>query len=233
MTRPLHQYQTFWPCDLDRDLWPTLWKTLTLIKTFEPYEIWCISCNKTFPSVPNILTLRSWPWPLTYILKTNNLILFVCLAKNFNLDHIFWTVRYRAFIFHMCIPCDKTLPWVPYLFELMTLTVTFGLHYKNFNLHHFWTVTDRAFIFHMCVPCDKTFPSVPNILTVWTLTYILNLVTLTFDLYFENFNIDHNFWTIRERSFVFNMCVPRDKTFTSVRNFLNLTMTVDQHFENK
>ena len=37
----------------------------------------------------------------------------VRVHKNFNLAYNSWTTIGRAFIFHMCIPCDKTFPWVP------------------------------------------------------------------------------------------------------------------------
>ena len=37
----------------------------------------------------------------------------VRVYKNFNLAYNSWTTIDRAFIFHMCIPCDKTFPWVP------------------------------------------------------------------------------------------------------------------------
>ena len=37
----------------------------------------------------------------------------VRMHKNFNLAYNSWTTIGRAFIFHMCIPCDKTFPWVP------------------------------------------------------------------------------------------------------------------------
>ena len=33
--------------------------------------------------------------------------------KNFNLAYNAWTTIGRAFLFHMCIPSDKTFPWVP------------------------------------------------------------------------------------------------------------------------
>ena len=33
--------------------------------------------------------------------------------KNFNLGHNFLTTSDRAFILHMCIPCDKTFHMVP------------------------------------------------------------------------------------------------------------------------
>ena len=37
----------------------------------------------------------------------------VRVYKNFNLAYNSWTTIGRGFIFHMCIPCDKTFPWVP------------------------------------------------------------------------------------------------------------------------
>ena len=36
-----------------------------------------------------------------------------CVDKNFNLGHFFLTIKDRAFIFHMCIPYDKTFHMVP------------------------------------------------------------------------------------------------------------------------
>ena len=38
---------------------------------------------------------------------------FDLLFKNFNLGHNLWTVGDRAFIFHMCIPCDKIFHIIP------------------------------------------------------------------------------------------------------------------------
>ena len=47
-------------------------------------------------------------------------------------------------------------------FELVTLTVTFDLLLKNFNIgHNFFIVRDRAFRFGMWIPYDKTFPMEP------------------------------------------------------------------------
>ena len=37
----------------------------------------------------------------------------VCVNKNFNLGHNFQTIKDKAFILHMCIPCDKTFHMVP------------------------------------------------------------------------------------------------------------------------
>ena len=48
------------------------------------------------------------------------------LYNDNNLAYNSWTTIGRAFIFHMCIPCDKTFPWVPN-FWLVTLTLKFDL----------------------------------------------------------------------------------------------------------
>ena len=81
--------------------------------------------------------------------------------KNFNLGHNLWTANDRTFIFHMCIPCDKTSRNT-IIFDLATLTLKFDLLFKNFNLgHNFQTRRARAFILHMCIPCDKTFHIIP------------------------------------------------------------------------
>ena len=69
--------------------------------------------------------------------------------ETFNLANDFSTVSARALIFHMNIPCDKTIPWVP-LFLPCVLTSEFGPFFKNFNLaNNFLTVSTRVLIFHM------------------------------------------------------------------------------------
>ena len=52
-------------------------------------------------------------------------------------------------------------------------------------------------------------------------TIISDLVTLTlkFDLLFKNFNLGHNFWTMRDKAFIFHMCIPCDKTFHTIPLF--------------
>ena len=40
-----------------------------------------------------------------------SVFLFVC-KKNFNMNHNFWIVSDRAFIYHMYIPCEKTFSMV-------------------------------------------------------------------------------------------------------------------------
>ena len=37
-------------------------------------------------------------------------------------------------------------------------------------------------------------------------------LTMTFDLHLESLNFAHNFLTIRHTAFIFDMCVPYDKT---------------------
>jgi hypothetical protein len=44
-------------------------------------------------------------------LVTSTLV-FNLLIDNFNLGYNFWMVYTRILIFHMSIPCDKTLPWL-------------------------------------------------------------------------------------------------------------------------
>jgi hypothetical protein len=107
------------------------------------------------------------------------------LFKNFNIGHIFWMMSDNVFIFHMCVPYDKTFLLVP---KCLTLTLKFDSLFKNFNIGHiFWMASDRAFIFHMCVPYDKTFLLVPKCLTLWPWSWSLIHFwkTLTLDIYFE------------------------------------------------
>ena len=44
-------------------------------------------------------------------------------------------------------------------------------------------------------------------------TKIFDLVTLTFDLLLKKINLGHNFWTKRDRAFIFHMGICCDKTF--------------------
>ena len=87
---------------------------------------------------------------------------FDLLLKNFNLGYNFLTRSDRAFILHMCIPCDKTFHMVPYFLtswpwpwsltyfcKTLTLAITFLPEVKGLSYCH------------MCIPCDKTFHVVP------------------------------------------------------------------------
>jgi hypothetical protein len=53
-------------------------------------------------------------------------------------------------------------------------------------------------------------------------TKIFYQVTLKFDPLFKNFNIGHSFWIASDRTFIFHMCVPYDKTFLLVPKLLTL-----------
>ena len=103
--------------------------------------------------------------------------------KKLNLGHNFWTIRDRALILHMCIPCGKTFPSVQKIWTPWPWPLPFDILLKNFNLgHNLWTETDMAFILYMCIPCDKTFLFIPKLLTLWPwpwrLTYFWKTSTL-------------------------------------------------------
>ena len=72
----------------------------------------------------------------------------------------------------------------------------------------------------MCDPYDKTFPTVP---------FEHVTLTVTFDLLFQNFNIGHNFFTLRDRALIFGMFVPYDKAFDGTINFGHVTLTMTFH----
>ena len=106
-----------------------------------------------------------------------------------NLGHTLLTRRDRAFILHMCIPCDKTFqmllyiliswpwPWsLTYFWKTLTLAITFfpeeiGLSYCTLILYSLWKDLSHGAV-------------------------IFDLVTLTlkFDLLLKNFN--HGFYLV-------------------------------------
>ena len=47
-------------------------------------------------------------------------------------------------------------------------------------------------------------------------------LALELDLFFENFNLANNFWTVSARALIFHMSIPCDKTFLWVPLFLTL-----------
>ena len=54
--------------------------------------------------------------PALLLLSSSSLLsslLSSSVDKNFNLGHNLWTTPDRTFIFHMCIPCDKTFHIIP------------------------------------------------------------------------------------------------------------------------
>jgi hypothetical protein len=152
-----------------------------------------VPCGKTFPWVPNFLTMWSWPWCLTYLLKTltlaitfkwyvrgrsyfkgtkifdvvNLTLVFGQLIKNFNLGYNIWMVSTRVLIFHMSVPCNMTFPWVPTDLTLWLLPWCLTYLLKTLTLLYFWLVGTRSLTFYMNVHYDKNFPSEPRILTLW------------------------------------------------------------------
>ena len=134
-------------------------------------------------------------------------VLSVILSSSlkFNLADNFWKVSSGALIFHMSIPCDKTYPWVPLFFLLVTLTLENDPFLKTFNLaNNFWTVNARSLIFHISIPCDETIIFYPVTLA------------LEFDPFFET-----NLWTVSARALIFHISIPFEKTFPWV-TFLTL-----------
>ena len=140
---------------------------------------------------------------LLFLFSESDLFLFLLLFKNFNLGHNIWTVRDRAFIFHMCIPCDKNFHIIPYFYTPppppppqvcgyigITMSVCLSVRLSirlsvesKLNLdHNFLTKGDRALILHKYIPCDMTFLSIPKFLTSWPwpwlLTYFWKNLTL-------------------------------------------------------
>ena len=106
------------------------------------------------------------------------------------------------------------------IFDLVTLTLTFDLLLKNFNLgHSFLTRRGRAFILHMYILVTRPFDGYQHFLPV--------TLTLTFDLLLKNFNLGHSFLTRRGRAFILHMYIPCDKTFPCVQTFLPCDLDLD------
>ena len=70
-----------------------------------------------------IFAIFIWLPPASYVVFLTTLVVtfilpffhtfIACVNKNFNLGHNFHTRSDRAFILHLCIPCDKTFYMVP------------------------------------------------------------------------------------------------------------------------
>ena len=90
----------------------------------------CDPYDKAFPTVPWILTVWPWAWPLTYF------------WKNFNIGHNFFIIRDRAFILGMC-PATRRVPYSNHSVLLsVLLSVCLSVRQKNFNIdHNFFTLT--------------------------------------------------------------------------------------------
>jgi hypothetical protein len=94
--------------------------------------------------------------------------LSICLSvcKNLNIGYIFWMASDRAFIFHMCVPYNKTFLLVPKCLTLWpwslthfskTLTLAISFEWQVMGLSYFICVflTTRPFYWYQNVwPCD-------------------------------------------------------------------------------
>ena len=157
MTRPFRAYHKFWCVTL----------TVTFDLVLKKFNIghnsfvlrgrvfifgMCVPYDKAFPmvqNVPYILNLWSWPWPLTYFWKT--LTLAITYPK-----------IYGIHIWHVC-SLWQGLSDSSILFQHVTLTVTYNLLLKNFNIggHSSLVVRGRAFICGIHAAYDKTSLIVP------------------------------------------------------------------------
>ena len=132
---------------------------------------------------------------------------FDILLKKLNLGHNFWTKRDRAFIFHMCISCDKTFlpipkfltpwprPWLlTYFWKNLTLAITFEP--EEIGLSYF------TCLFLMARPF------------CWKQNFLPRDLDLDFWPTFEKkLNLDHNFWTKSERALIYTYLFPVTKPF--------------------
>ena len=99
----------------------------------------------------------------------NSVILSFCPPLwNFNLANNFSTVRARALIFHMSIPCDKTFLWIPlfltlwpwpwrltYFLKTLTLWISFEQWVLELWYYTWVFLVIRPFSgYHYFWPCD-------------------------------------------------------------------------------
>ena len=103
-------------------VWMFLWEHIyfcfesfnVMIADFTLYALFVnVRCRYLYTFVPPALTYTG----LTFLARRDECPESYCrtvsVHKNFNLAYNSWTTLGRAFIFHMCIPCDKTFPRVP------------------------------------------------------------------------------------------------------------------------
>ena len=155
----------------------------------------CILCDKTFLSIPKVLTSWPWPWLLTYFWKN------LTLAITFEPKEIGFS--YFTCVFLVARPfCQYQNFWL--------LTLTFDLLLKKLNLgnklNYFWTKRDRAFIFHLCISCGKTCLLEVKFFTLWPWPWLLTY-------FWKKLNLDHNFWIKSDRALILHIFIPFDKTF--------------------
>ena len=146
---------------------------------------------------------------------------FDLLLKKLNLGHNFWTKRDSAFIFHMCISYDKTFlsipkfltswpwPWLlTYFWKNLTLVITFEP--KEIGLSYFTCVFLMTRPFCRC----QSF-------------WLRNLDLDFWPTFEKKLNLGNNFWTKRDRAFIFHMCISCGKTFLLETIFLPRDLDLD------
>ena len=138
--------------------------TLTLAITFEQYAV----ARSYFTCV--FLVTRPFSWYGNFWPCDLDLELWPTF-QNFKIFHNFSTVRDRALIFHICIPCDKTFHLVPpfllcdldiYLDPLAKTFTDWWLLFTNLPLPASYIVFWQL-LFH----CKMTFQLVPKCSTSW------------------------------------------------------------------
>ena len=108
-----HEIQFFFVVDVFHEVLrycfcPFSWDSFVLSDVFLELLLYCF---KHFYA-PEIKDRGAYCFVLYVILS------FCPPLLNFYLANNFWTVSARAFIFHMCIPCEKTFLCVPLFFPL-------------------------------------------------------------------------------------------------------------------
>ena len=117
--------------DLDLDLWPTLKKKLTLIITFDLFEIEPLYLAFRFFVTRASHSYKTknfdlWPWPLTYFKEKNDrgLITF----EPFKIEPLYLACRFlvtRASHSYKKLTCDLDLDLWPTVKKKLTLVITF------------------------------------------------------------------------------------------------------------
>ena len=135
--------------------------------------------------------------------------------KNLNLSHNFWTIRGRAFIFHVYIPYDEAFPFIPTFFTVWPWP--WPLTYISENLTYAVTFEPFKVGFHIAHVYSSWwgFSVYTKILTwwpwLWPLTYISEISQICL-----------NCWTIKGRELIFHMYIPCDEAFPSIPKRLTL-----------
>ena len=147
MTRPFkwYMYHKFWYSDFDLSIWlpwhshamkhrKTVanifqWKTLV---TWRKNWHWFFRLFKVFHHISINIRIEVHflsPHPAEGVWGGG--VYSLSVQSELNLGYNFWTKRDRAFILHMCVPCDKIFSCRTKNLDLVTLTSTFDLLLKK------------------------------------------------------------------------------------------------------